>query len=415
MATPLTRSQWSKRKDRGSWTYERYRRYWNKQQTAAGNRGSADAAATGDYFTPRTEPYLAAQAARDARAAYQPQINALNASFEASRKAGTASITGLTSTLMDRVSGLDAETRRMYEGAKAEQSTINQALTNYLGASGAQAELGLAAQLRQAGLGAAMPHAQQLSAYGSGAAATQLGLGASTASRLVSEGAAAEQSAKDLPALFALQGTRSGRLLNAQINKDKGAAVSELTAKIPEAAMTLKQQLLDRELDRAIARRGFELDASGQYYDYQAAVSGDQTSAANSAAATDRNDADNRAAIYRQRVAKMQDGYASARDLAASLKSGKGRGKLSGVNGPPVEYEAAWRQVYNEVKGQFSALQPPVPEETVVNYVRQAMSAGGYLRSDFPAWYRRQMPGAGPIYDTHPGGGTYPGGAAPGP
>jgi len=250
----LSQAAWSKRKDRGDWTYQRYKRYATKQAAAGAARRNAPI----DPFAPMSEAQIANMARQQVSAAFQPQIANIDKSFETARKNSAGWIGGLTAGLQDRLKPLGDEIRDIYAAARTQQGGIDAGLVGAANQQSAQTTGGVENQLNAAGIPSAA--AGNLPALAAGGGGMLQALGASTASRLNAQGAAAETYGRTWPNIATLAGTQTARMANSEITQGKNKALGDLQALIPGQTADFLQTLRDNELSKAVARKGFEVD-----------------------------------------------------------------------------------------------------------------------------------------------------------
>lgn len=195
-------------------------------------------------------------------AQFNPLIDRIQGTFRDRGTQQQDAITGYTKTFTGMLGDYPGQVDSFYDDARAEQGSINAGLRASLdaGTAGSQAEL-----FKQlAGLG--IPQEQVAGLVeepvqdAAGAAGALAGYGSTTASRLAAQGAAAKTEAAGLPGVAALEGLRSSKLLQGQLNTEMSDAVSALESQIPGFASQLFSQLFQGETDKAIASEGFRVD-----------------------------------------------------------------------------------------------------------------------------------------------------------
>lgn len=214
-----------------------------------------------DYLAPMSPSSVLNMSRTAVRSQVDPLLDEIAKAF--SRRAGASqdAITGYTEALAGRLSGLKPQVKGIYDEAQAEQRGVDQALTATLLGSGTNLQQGLREAIATTGgPETALAQAGNLGALTQGLAGQQAGYGASTLSRLIGSGAAAESEATMLPGIAALGGLRSSKLLQGQINREQADALGQVGAQIPGLVQSTYLDLMGREVQKAISNKGFELD-----------------------------------------------------------------------------------------------------------------------------------------------------------
>jgi hypothetical protein len=266
-----------------------------------------------------------------------------------------------------------------------------------MGADTAATAGDVAAKLQQAGIdSAAAGNLQQL---GAGSAAMVGGLGASTASRLISQGAAAQTEMAGLPTIATLQGTRSARLANSEINAGKSEALGDLQAQLPGETSKLIQALRNTEIDKAIARNAYDTDVTKA----AATAMGDVDYSWRSGPSSQKYVTDPSTGEqynnpnYIAKGAKGANG-AQQRRIDATIKDATKLARtlvtpdpLKGRTTPTLNTQA-----YAQVTALIQSRHPGLGIEQIATMAENALAAGGYLKAkihDPRAGYRAWLNG----------------------
>ncbi len=203
------------------------------------------------FLDPLTPQQLSQQAVRYANAQFGPVLAQINAEYNRRAQTGASSIAGGTQQLASALAPVAAQTAGYYSQAKAEQAALDEAMRSGLISAGAAGAADLA---RQGYAG------NQLAGIGAGEGAASFGMGSAALSRLISQGAAAENYAGTLPALARLGGAQHAQDLALQLEHGRQSDVGALQGKIPGTVAQIEQDLANREFQKATARLGFGVD-----------------------------------------------------------------------------------------------------------------------------------------------------------
>src|SRR6266542_3696834 len=203
------------------------------------------------FLDPLTPKALRRQAVRYANAQFGPVLAQINTEYNRRAQAGASSIGAGTQQLASTLAPAAAQTAGYYSQAKAEQAALDEAMRAGLTSVGAAGAADLA---RQGYAG------NQLAGIGAGAGAASFGVGSAALSRLISQGATAENYAGTLPALARLGGTQHAQDLALQLEHGRQTDVGTLRGKIPGTVAQIEQDLGNREFQKAAARLGFQGD-----------------------------------------------------------------------------------------------------------------------------------------------------------
>src|SRR6266542_615667 len=201
------------------------------------------------FLDPLTPKALRRQAVRYANAQFGPVLAQINAEYNRRVQAGASSIGAGTQQLASALAPAAGQTAGYYSQAKAEQAALDEAMRAGLTSAGAAGAADLA---RQGYAG------NQLAGIGAGASAASFGMGSAALSRLISQGAAAENYAGTLPALARLGCAQHAKNLTLQLEHGRQADVGALRGKIPGTVAQIEQDLANREFQKATARLGFQ-------------------------------------------------------------------------------------------------------------------------------------------------------------
>jgi hypothetical protein len=188
-------------------------------------------------------------ARRYAQAQFGPVLAQINAEYARRAQSGANAISSSTQQLAAQLAPQAAQTHANYAGAQDAQAALDQAIAAKLSGAGAAASADVGKQLGAAGI----PQSVDLAKLGAGAGAASFGIGSAAQSRLIAQGAAAENYAGTLPALARLGGTQRGQDLALQLEHGRQTDVGNLRAKIPGAVSQIEQSLGNQEIQKSIA------------------------------------------------------------------------------------------------------------------------------------------------------------------
>lgn len=207
-----------------------------------------------DPFAPQTDAQLQAQAGAYSKEQLQAASAIIEAAMGRRSAAGQAAISGLTQQLGGLWQGAAGATKGAYDQATAAQSGINSQLANRLGSFGQNLQGEVGNKLAYAG-----PSGQQVASNtgtaAQGTANAGFAKGSAGTEMLNAQSAAAQATAAGLPAIAGLTGLQNSRSLQAQINKDMADALSQAAGQSQSSAASMYQHLVDRELQKAIAKQ----------------------------------------------------------------------------------------------------------------------------------------------------------------
>jgi hypothetical protein len=366
-----------------------------------------------DPFAPLTPKQQRQLARRYANAQFGPVLAQINAEYARRARSGGAAISAGTEQLAGQLAPEQGRTHEIYAAAQAAQDSLDQAIAAKLSGAGQAASGDVNKQLDAAGIPrAASPDLAQM---GAGAGAASFGIGSAALSRLVGQGAAAENYAGKLPALARLGGAQKAQDLALQLEHGRQTDVGNLRSKIPGAVSQIEQDIGNRELQKGIAVQsglvaGAKLDASaaatnarlqttqrGQdlsHQDRQASI------AARKAAAHDAQVQKHTQAFWKIRSKAFTDAKTLYKGQSGNA-SGDGSGILPGATATyeRVPAQQAYRRLYGNYAPQLRAL--GYTPAAIQQMVTRAMHFAGYGKFN--------VPGSKPKGSTSQSGGSFGG------
>lgn len=214
-----------------------------------------------DPLTPIPPGQLRRQARQHVRKSLSPLISQTEDVFSRRSDAGQQAVTGFTKALADRLQSIGARTDTAVGEANARQQAINAALGQLSGAHQDQAgQLATQAGSSVGDEGGLSMLQRAAQALGGGLGAQQLSGGLSDATRVNELGLSLSAEANRQPGLAALGGLRSSRLLESQLNTDLADQIGAINAQAPGLIEQVFSSLQGREIEKAIADKGFGFD-----------------------------------------------------------------------------------------------------------------------------------------------------------
>lgn len=370
---------------------------------------------------PASPSSLASAAGAQVKAATDPVIKRLTDEYGSTVKSGADAIAGYTNSYMDRTAGLGKDTAAGYAAAEEKQGGANAALTAYLkGDAGALGD-DLMSKLHAINAG---PEAEKLAAAsttGTGdiAAGSLAASGTSVLDRLIEQGASGEASARKIPAIGALAGQQATREFGLQQGKELSTRLGDITSQIPamvqkitadlasndanrrQQAASLVQDLVKsghgNELQKAIARQGFNTttaDVQNQTAQFNAGeinaltrdLNNGSTSGGTGFTANEQQGAVQQAAgaafdaaqgLFQPQpvvVGKSKDGKTIYRSKNGGRTFDAGQ---AATDKKAPKYSDAYKQVFNRILPELSALLGPTARSVADQITRQQLAAAG--------------------------------------
>lgn len=267
MAQPLSKSEWRQRKDRGNWSYRQYLDFWhskNRPQQPTGPPGTMSQPqliALANQLLPATQStqQMRTEARTSVQSAIDPIIRQITDAIGRRSAAGSAAIAAGTNDLASRLGAVAPQVASSYDAAKREQAALDQALVGLAQGQGQSAYEQLAGSLGEAGAPAEAiaATAGQLPVAAQGQGQFLGGLGASTLSRLIAQGATEQTAASTLPAYGRALGQQGLADFQSQLNTMLADQTGELRAQVPGLVEQTYQSMVSRGDQNAAARASF--------------------------------------------------------------------------------------------------------------------------------------------------------------
>lgn len=391
-AAPLTQATWGKRKDRGSWSYSQYRNWWDRIHKPA----AAATIPTG--LQPIGYPQLQQTADEYVRSQTQPLISNITNDINARSAAGTKQIQGVYEQFAKEMAGAHDQVAQDYGAGIGKQSALWGGLANLIQGDANTQAADIGAQLTAAGAPQASLDAfsKGLAALGHGAATSTLASGTADASALTAEGAREATYASNLPNYARGMGIQGVNQLQALLETERGQRVGDITAQVPGMTKEILNSLLDRELQKQIAVKGFNLDQKKL-----------DASITNATTAYDYKTAKTTATLHAKAAAAAAKGYQKTLDSATKMAHDLYARKGVGGTAQPAANVRAYQQVYSYI----TAAHPNWTPAQSWAVAQAALRSGGYLKvpAANPFGPQPKTQGAGgqapaPARPTAPGG-----------
>jgi hypothetical protein len=259
-----------------------------------------------DALAPLSDTQIQTQARNAVTAQTAPILDQIRKMFETRSTNGSAAITGYTKELAADLSQYMDRAKATYGRAETDQAKVNAATSSELHGGGGDVAKALADRLGSAGLDPAMVAslAADANATGAGSAGAGYAKGSAELSKLIGEGAHAQDYAAKLPGIASTGGLQRLKDFQAGLTDDETTQVGNVTAGVPAAVASLLNSFRNTELQKAIARR------SGLLQGQQVKV----------AAAKTKADANYRTKTLTERQRHDQAQEQAARDRIAAQK-----------------------------------------------------------------------------------------------
>ncbi len=199
-------------------------------------------------LAPMSNQQLVGQARGMVQPMFQSAINAIASQINNRSRLGTNAIQGYGQNYINSLPAIQNQVQGIYDSAKGEQASTNDALANFIRNQGAQASTDLGAQAAAAGQTNA--GANQVAAVGAGASGATMAYGGSTLERLIGQGAAEQSYTAQLPAFARAEQTQTLGNFLADQNNTLRDQTNQLQQQLPQTIQSTYQNLLDRELQK---------------------------------------------------------------------------------------------------------------------------------------------------------------------
>lgn len=256
---PHSRQEWLglPQNKRGFKSYQRYRNWW---ETNVRRRTSGGTSL--DYLAPIPQDRLLDMAGSSVRASLDPLVKEITDSFRRRSEEGSQKITSFNDRWFNSLGPMAQNMSNVYNQALQSEAAITGGITNFLSGAGNAAAADVTSQLQAINAPQEALDAQggQLAALGTGIAGQALGRGSISMSLLNAEKAAEMGYQAKLPGITRQFGAE--QLLDFQkgISGQQADALGEINSRVPGMVTDLYQNLLSKEVEKAIARRGFQMD-----------------------------------------------------------------------------------------------------------------------------------------------------------
>lgn len=331
-----------------------------------------------DPFAPLGEAAIQKQAAQGVRSQVDPLIKEILAGIDSQARG----LEGLTDRYASRIGGYAPEAANIYGRAVGESAGVADAVASRVSGAGDASAASLKAALGQA----SMP--EGLIADLAGGAA-QTGRGASNAGfvsdsadvqALISRGAGAADLARAMPEFARMEGLQA----IGDLRRKGQEQVGEIRSKVPGLIADLAEKGRDRDLDRAIARAGFQTDQDRIQLGYDELGSRETADLQGQIQAERNRKQTAKRAAVKSREDSVVSATGAARGLARSLYKGetvktpgdprKGIQASTTVKRP--DWFTAFRQVLNEIEPGLSRY--GVKRSRIGEIARQALLDAGF-------------------------------------
>jgi len=266
MATPRphTRNEWLSlpKGKQGFASYDRYRNWW--QGRVAPKFQQAGQPLSTDYLSAIPMNQLQSNASSTIQQTLAPLIKRMTDAFTQRSRSGSAAIGEYTKDWANMQTGLPERIGGFYDQAIQGSQNVSQGLANFATQQG-QA-LGGDIGAKMAGINAPPETAAATSGVvagqGAGAGLAAMGYGSATQDQLLTSKAGEQTYGAKLPGVIGGFGFNKLRDFQQGLNTDMRDQLGDINAKIPGMVSDLYQSLYQREVEKAIARRGFDMDTA---------------------------------------------------------------------------------------------------------------------------------------------------------
>lgn len=217
-----------------------------------------------DPLAPKSPGQIQAGVRSQVNAQINPIIQEIIRSSTAQTKAGMGAIRGYSNQLAQDLGGYQASAKDIYGGAQQSQAALDASIRGALTGQGNELQSDLAGKLAQIG-GTAEPQAAQT---GLAAGNAEYVSGSADLSRLINQGASAQEYAGKLPGFARLGGLASARELQLSSAANMNNQIGQIRSQAPGLIQELLAKAKAEETDKALAKLANE----GDQYQAQAGV-----------------------------------------------------------------------------------------------------------------------------------------------
>jgi hypothetical protein len=249
---PSSQADWLKlpAAKRGFKSYDRYKRWWNS--TVAPRFTVSD-----DPFDPVPFGAQKAMVNQQVSSAINPIIKAFEDSISRRQKEGGRAINQATDTFVKGVDPLAGQLGAVHDTSIESQQGTNALLTQFVKDTGGYAASELGKMIPDADEGPAVSAAQK---FGTGLSGQQLAQGSSTLSRMYGDRAADVSYGEKMPGYARAFGTEGLQDFQRQLNLQRQEGLGDIRGQIPGLVSGAMDALRSSEFNKAVARKGFEMD-----------------------------------------------------------------------------------------------------------------------------------------------------------
>lgn len=265
--SPYTRSAWLAlpQAKRGFKSYDRYRQWWQGNVGPKVQQRSGRFGLPSDPLSPIDQNALFGMANDMINAQINPLIDHYLGQLDRRGRASMDRLRGATQDFVRGVSSAAPTISRTWDESINSARGVQDAMVSFAQGQGQAADQHVTQSLQaiNAPEASIAANADTLGSLGQGIAGQQLGSGGASLLRMLSDRATDVTEAANYPAFAANYGMNAARDLESQIADERADISSNFASQIPGLVRDTYQTLLDRELQKAIAREGFDIDRMG--------------------------------------------------------------------------------------------------------------------------------------------------------
>lgn len=251
-AKPHSQAAWSKLPEakRGFKSYQRYMNWWNSTVKPRFTVSS-------DPFAPTPIPAQRAMAQEQVSALINPLIKQFEESIARRSREGGRAIGAATDAFVKGVEPLAGDLGSVYDTSISGVKGVNDVLSQYIKDAGGMVSSELGKLIPEKDAGAARGAA---TTFGGGLSVGQMAQGASTLSRMYADRVADVGYAEKMPGYARGFGVEAVKDFERQLNLQRDQGLGEIRGQVPGLISQILNSIQDRELTKATARKGFEMD-----------------------------------------------------------------------------------------------------------------------------------------------------------
>lgn len=251
---------------RGFPTYQRYKSWWQRSVAPkfSGGGGSVD------YLAPMSQGSLHELASSTVKSQIDPLVKEIQESIGRRSAEGSSKLNAFNDRWFQALGPMKDSVSAAYDKAMSSEQAITGGITSFLQGQGNTAAADVSSQLQaiNAPQEAVSQMGGGLATLGAGIAGQALGRGSLEMQMLNADRLAEETHQSRLPGIVRQFGAERLSDFQGDLNSLMADQIGEVNSRVPGLVSDVYQGLLRNEVEKAIARRGFDMDEKK----YEAAV-----------------------------------------------------------------------------------------------------------------------------------------------